>query len=111
MNGVVRVAILGATGYTGGDLLRLLSRHPEAVLTHSTTTSKPGVALAEVHPDLRGIVDGILEPFDASVIAADTDVAFSCLPHTESQKAVAALAKHNPKLRVVDFSADFRFSN
>jgi N-acetyl-gamma-glutamyl-phosphate reductase len=107
---VVRVAILGATGYAGGDLLRILSRHPEAVLTHSTTTSKPGVSLGDVHPDLRGVIDGVLEPFDAQAVAADTDVVFSCLPHTESQKAVAEIARRNPKIRVIDFSADFRFS-
>ena len=108
---MVRVAILGATGYTGGDLLRILSRHPEAALTHATTTSKPGVALSEVHPDLRGLVDGTLEPFDAATIANDTDIVFSCLPHTESQKAVAELARRNNKVRVIDFSADFRFQN
>lgn len=110
MIGVVRVAILGATGYTGGDLLRILSRHPETALTHATTTSKPGVPLAEVHPDLRGVVEGILEPFDAATIADDTDIVFSCLPHTESQKAVAEIARRNDKIRVIDFSADFRFS-
>ena len=108
---MVRVAILGATGYTGGDLLRILSRHPEAALTHATTTSKPGVPLSEVHPDLRGIVDGVLEPFDATAIAKDTDIVFSCLPHTESQKAVAEIARRNNKIRVIDFSADFRFRN
>jgi N-acetyl-gamma-glutamyl-phosphate reductase len=109
MTGVVRVAILGATGYTGGDLLRILSRHPEAALTHATTTSKAGVALADVHPDLRNVVDGVLEPFDAQAIAHDTDFVFSCLPHTESQKAVAEIVRRNNKVRVIDFSADFRF--
>lgn len=106
---VVRVAILGATGYAGGELLRILSRHPEATLSHATTTSKPGVALSEAHPDLRGIVEGSLEPFEASILASDTDVVFSCLPHTESQKAVAEIARRGPKVRFVDFSADFRF--
>ena len=108
--GVVRVAILGATGYTGGDLLRILAHHPEASLSFATTTSKPGVPLAEVHPDLRGVVDARLVAFDAALVAGGSDVVFSCLPHTESQKAVAQLVKHNSKLRVVDFSADFRFS-
>lgn len=110
MVGVVRVAILGATGYTGGDLLRILAHHPEASLSFATTTSKPGVPIADVHPDLRGIVDAKLASFDAAAVAAGTDVAFSCLPHTESQKAVAQLVKHNARLRVIDFSADFRFS-
>lgn len=111
MIGVIRVAILGATGYTGGDLLRLLAGHPEVVLSHATTTSKAGVALAEAHPDLRGIVSGTLEAFDAATVAADTDIVFSCLPHTESQKAIAPLCAANPKIRVVDFSADFRFQS
>jgi N-acetyl-gamma-glutamyl-phosphate reductase len=106
---VIRVAILGATGYTGGDLLRILQHHPEAALSFATTTSKAGVPIAEAHPDLRGIVEGTLEAFDAARVAAGSDFVFSCLPHTESQKAVAALVQRNPKLRIIDFSADFRF--
>ncbi|HLE47685.1 MAG TPA: N-acetyl-gamma-glutamyl-phosphate reductase [Candidatus Thermoplasmatota archaeon] len=107
---MVRVAILGATGYTGGDLLRILAHHPEASLSFATTTSKPGVPISDVHPDLRGVVDAKLAAFDAATVAAGSDIVFSCLPHTESQKAVAQLMKHNAKLRVIDFSADFRFS-
>lgn len=106
---MIRVAILGATGYTGGDLLRILQHHPEAALSHATTTSKPGVPIGEVHADLRGLVDGQLEAFDAAKVAADSDYVFSCLPHTESQKAVAELVRQNPRLRIIDFSADFRF--
>lgn len=106
-----RVAILGAAGYTGGDLLRILSRHPQLAISHATTTSKPGVSLAEAHPDLRGVAEGTLEAFDAKAVASDSDFVFSCLPHTESQKSVAELLRSNPKLRIVDFSADFRFKS
>lgn len=108
---MLSVSILGATGYTGGELLRLLSRHPRTRLAHATTTSKPGVALAEAHPDLRGVVSGVLEPFDAPTVAAESDVVFSCLPHTESQKAVVPLLKANPKVKVIDLSGDFRFKS
>lgn len=108
---MIRVAILGATGYTGGALLRLLAHHPDVALSAATTTSKAGVPIAEVHPDLRGVVDGTLEALDPARLAHSTDFIFSCLPHTESQKAVADLLERNPKLRVIDFSADFRFRN
>lgn len=89
--------------------MRLLARHPDVALSAATTTSKPGVPIAEVHPDLRGVVDGTLQALDPVLVAESTDFVFSCLPHTESQKAVAELLDHNPKLRVIDFSADFRF--
>ncbi len=101
--------MLGATGYAGRELLRLLLQHPQAKLVHATTTSRPGVALGDAHPSLRGAIHGSLEAFDAKAVAADSDAVFSCLPHKESQHAVAAILGHNPKTKVIDLSGDFRF--
>jgi N-acetyl-gamma-glutamyl-phosphate reductase len=106
---LTNVSVLGATGYTGRELLALLARHPHAALTHATTTTRAGMSLAEVHPSLRGVLDGRLEAFDAAAVAADSQVVFSCLPHKESMHAVNALLEANPRLKVVDLSGDFRF--
>lgn len=111
MNVVIRVSILGATGYTGGELLTWLARHPQATLVHATSSTRSHVPIAEVHPRLRGQVEGHLEAFDAAAVAADSDVVFSCLPHGQSQGAVAALYAENPSLHVVDLSGDFRFAD
>lgn len=108
---MVKVTILGATGYTGRELLSILSRHPSVALAHATTTTRAGVPIAEAHPSLAGSVSGVLEPFDAAVVANDSDVVLSCLPHKESMVAVAAVLEHNPKLKVVDLSGDFRFKD
>lgn len=108
---MIHVSVLGATGYTGRELLALLAHHPQAALAHATTTTRAGVPLAEAHPGLRHVVDGVLEPFDAGAVASDSDVVFSCLPHKESMGAVAATLAQNPKIKVVDLSGDFRFKD
>lgn len=108
---MISVSVLGATGYTGRELLQLLARHPQAALAHATTTSKPGVALGEAHPSLNGTLPGFLEPFDAARVAQDSDVVLSCLPHKESQKSIAAIVEAKPKVKVIDLSGDFRFKD
>ena len=54
---MIRVAVVGATGYTGGELLRILLAHPEARVDHVTSESRPGQQLGEIHPFLRGRID------------------------------------------------------
>lgn len=108
---MIHVSVLGATGYTGRELLELLAHHPNVALVHATTTSRPGVPLGDAHPSLRHVLQGNLEAFDASAVAADSHVVFSCLPHKESMGAVAAILAQNPKVKVVDLSGDFRFKD
>jgi N-acetyl-gamma-glutamyl-phosphate reductase len=103
---MIRVSVVGATGYTGGELLRILNRHPEVRVTHVTTSSSAGKRLEEVHPHLRKDYDLTLEAFDARRLAADTDVAFFALPHGVGSKAIAQFLATGRK--VVDLSADFR---
>ncbi len=103
----IRVAVVGATGYTGAELLRYLARHPHVRLTAVTSEQSAGKPLAEVHPWLRGKVDLPLVAFDAARVADGADVAFVGLPHGAAAAAVAALLDRG--LRVVDLSADFRF--
>jgi N-acetyl-gamma-glutamyl-phosphate reductase len=100
----VPVAIIGASGYTGAELLRLLLRHPGVEITAVAARRAAGQRLAEVFPHLGH--DREIEAFDASAIAARAKVAFSCLPHGEAAPIVAELAGRG--LLVLDLSADFR---
>ena len=105
--GAIRVAVVGATGYTGAELLRYLARHPHVALTAATSEQSAGKAIAEVYPSLRGKVDLPLFAFDAQRVADAADIAFVGLPHGAAANAVASLVGRG--VRVVDLSADFRF--
>src|SRR4051794_12384148 len=102
----IRVAIAGASGYAGGELLRLIAGHPEFDLVAATAHSQAGTPVAAVHPQLAGL-GLILGPTDAATLA-DADLVFLALPHGQS----AALAAQLPAgVKVVDLSADFRLTD
>ncbi len=102
----IRVAVVGATGYTGGELVRYLARHPYVRLTAVTSEQSAGKALAEVLPSVRGKLDLRLAAFDPAEVARQADVAFTALPLGTSAPGVAALLDRG--VRVVDIGADFR---
>ncbi len=107
----IRVAILGASGYTGAELVRLLARHPEVALVALTADRKAGQSLAAVFPHLAAVVDErALPPLTTAdeVEWDDVDVAFFGLPHGATH-AVAAEAPARVKL--IDLSPDFRFAD
>src|SRR5881396_2193251 len=101
----LRVAVLGASGYTGGELVRLLSAHPNVELTFLGARDSAGKALDEVHPHLRSI-GGTLLRIDAEAITAVADVAFCALPHGASSELAPSLLERG--LRVIDLGGDFR---
>lgn len=105
----VSVALVGSTGYTGLEVARLLSQHPQAELKIATARADAGKLLAEVHPSLAGRVDIELTELDPDEIARRCDVAMCCLPHAASAETVKRLVEAG--IRVVDFSADFRLSS
>ena len=99
----IRVAVAGASGYAGGELLRLIAGHPELDLVAATAHSQAGTPVAAVHPQLAGL-DLVLGVTDADTLA-DADLVFLALPHGQS----AALAAQLPAgVRIVDLGADFR---
>jgi N-acetyl-gamma-glutamyl-phosphate reductase len=102
----VRVAVVGATGYAGAELVRYLARHPRAQLAAVTSEQSAGKSLAEVLPSVRGKLDLTLETFEATAIAAKATVAFTALPQGASATGVANLLEKG--CRVVDIGADFR---
>jgi N-acetyl-gamma-glutamyl-phosphate reductase len=101
-----RVAIVGASGYTGAELVRLLLGHPRVELAALYARRAAGSRLAEVFPQFAGRVDLPIEELDADDCARRADVAFLALPHGDSARAVAAL--HQRGMTVLDLSADFR---
>jgi N-acetyl-gamma-glutamyl-phosphate reductase len=103
---MIRVSIIGATGYTGGELLRYLIRHPEVKLAHLSSENFVGKPIHALHKFLKGRCALICEKADPAAIAADSDVVFLGLPHGASAKTAATLRKKGVK--VIDLSADFR---
>ena len=102
----VPVAIVGASGYTGSELLRLLFAHPGVEVVSVTAKRAAGQRLDQAFPQFRGVSSAVIEAFDADQIAARARVAFAALPHGESAPAVAALRQRG--VAVLDLSADFR---
>ena len=106
---MIKVAIIGASGYTGVELLRLLARHPEVEITGATSEQSTGKPVHQLFPHLGTLKHLILEPFDVQVLSKKADLFFMALPHTTGMSAVAELLQG--KKKVVDLSADFRFTN
>jgi N-acetyl-gamma-glutamyl-phosphate reductase len=106
---MVRVAILGATGYTARELLELLLRHPEVEVTALATRSEDNLHVADVHPSLRSRLDLRLENLTPMQVAKRADCVFGCLPHGASAAVISELLAAGSK--VIDFSADYRLSD
>lgn len=103
----IRIGVLGASGYTGADLVRLAARHPNMEIRALTANTHAGKAMAEVFPhffmlDLPGLVAW------ESVDWTGLDAVFCGLPHGTTQEITAAVLAANPDIRVIDMSADFR---
>jgi N-acetyl-gamma-glutamyl-phosphate reductase len=104
----LKIAIAGATGYAGEELLRLLLPHPHVQITHLAASAKweRPVPVSVVFPRFAGLIDLPIEAFDASRFASSCDLAFLALPHGTAMSAVPGL--FNAGKRVIDLSGDFR---
>jgi N-acetyl-gamma-glutamyl-phosphate reductase len=103
----IRIGVLGASGYTGADAVRLAARHPNVEIVALTANTHAGKAMAEVFPhffmlDLPQLVEW--EKVDWTKL----DAVFCGLPHGTTQEITAAVLAANPKIKVIDMSADFR---
>src|SRR5262245_55823464 len=103
----LRIGILGASGYTGAELVRLLARHPAAEIRLLTADRQAGRPLAEVFPHLGGLSLPALVKLEAADWDS-VDLVFCALPHGTTQEVIAALPNG---LKVVDLSADFRLAD
>jgi N-acetyl-gamma-glutamyl-phosphate reductase len=104
-----RIAVVGASGYTGVELLRLLSRHPDTDLVCVTSRQYAGQSVSEVFPSLRGSQDLVFEDVDPTGLAGRADLVFTAVPHQTAMGIIPDLLAAG--CRVVDLSADFRISD
>lgn len=105
----ISVAVIGATGYTGMELMRILVNHPKVRITAITSEKFAGRPYAEVVPSFTSLCDLKLDPLTVDRVTKRAQVVFCCLPHQEAMARVPELLEKN--VRVIDLSADFRFDS
>jgi N-acetyl-gamma-glutamyl-phosphate reductase len=104
---MIKTAILGGSGYTAVELIKILLRHPQAQIVAVTSRQEGTPLVSELHPILLGRIDLRCEPFDVDkLVSKGVQCAFGCLPHGASREAIPPLL--NRGLRVIDLSADYR---
>lgn len=106
---MIKVGIIGANGYTGFELMRLLASHGGARVVYASSRSMAGKCVAEVYPTLYGAYGDMTYADVDTDKAAECDVVFACLPHGESAEICGRLADAGTK--VIDLSADFRYDD
>ena len=104
---VYQVAVAGASGYVGGELLRMIAKHPQLQLKTVTANSNAGEKVSALHPNLVSFADLVLQPTTAEVLAGH-DIIFLALPHTKSAEVAQWLSEDT---LVLDCGADFRLEN
>jgi N-acetyl-gamma-glutamyl-phosphate reductase len=106
---MLKVAIVGASGYTGIELLRILYGHPEVAVTCVTSERSAGKTIAGIFPAVRGRCNYILENLEPARVAAKADFIFTALPHKAAMEVVPTFLALGKK--VIDLSADYRLKN
>ena len=106
---MIKVSIVGATGYTGGELIRVLLKHPHVTIKHLTSESFAGKPISSVHSWLKGRCDIICKKFTVDAVSAGSDIVFLCLPHGTAFLPAAEILAMGKK--VIDLSADFRLQD
>lgn len=107
--GMIRVGVTGATGYTGTELIRILSAHPGARVIRATTESYQGQSMAQVYPHLGRFSSLMGEGLDISDLVSECDVLFTALPHGLPMELAGTVVSGGKKL--IDLGADFRLKD
>lgn len=105
---MANISVLGATGYAGIELMRLLTAHPKVNIRHAVSKSFAGQSIDAVYPNFAHS-EIVFEEADLIKIAADSDIVFTSLPHGLSQDTVSAL--YDKGVKVIDLSGDFRYDD
>ena len=105
---MTQVGIIGATGYAGAELVRILAGHPEVELAVITSRQFAGVKFSTVYPSMAGLVDLVCEEFSVDLVCDRADIIFLALPHKLPMAFAPQLLEKNK--RIIDLSADFRFN-
>ncbi len=107
----LKASVVGATGYLGGEVIRLILNHPSLSISHLTSNSSAGMPIHAYHPSLRGVTDKAFVAYDAEAVARDSDVVFCAVPHGAAMGVVSELLELNDTIKVIDLSADYRISD
>lgn len=106
---MIKASIIGATGYVGLELVRLLSAHPEVCIHHLSSQSYAGRRMEEVYPSLAGVLSREITAMQAKETGESSDVVFTALPHGASGEVIPQLAATGT--RIIDMSGDFRYDD
>ncbi len=106
---MIKAGIIGATGYAGNELVRLLMQHPEVSITHMTAHSYVGKQFDEVYENYRQLNEMVLGEMDLDLLSEACDVLFLALPHGTASKVITKDVLE--KTKVIDFGADFRLQD
>lgn len=105
----MKVGVIGASGYVGGELLRLLVTHPKIEITMVTSRQQAGEYVHRVHPSLKGFIDLTFSQLEMEKLTDSCDLVFVSVPHGSANKIVKDL--YDRDLKIIDLSADFRLKN
>ncbi len=106
---MIRVSVVGGSGYVGGELLRILLTHPSCELQTITSARYSGQPVYRIHPNLRGRSTLRFEQFDLETVTSKSEIVFTALPHGKTVQLVSQLLDRG--VRVIDLAADFRLKN
>ncbi len=106
---MINVGIIGATGYVGIEIVRLLQNHPQINITSVVSQSFIGKKISDVYPNLRNVFDMECEGLDIDRISEKADIFITALPHGVSKEVIPKLVKKNK--RIIDHSGDFRYKS
>lgn len=104
----IKASIIGVTGFTGAELLRVLLPHPNVELTHLVSRQYDSEPLSNIFPRLHQTTDLVVSNVDHETVANDSDVVFLCLPHVASQEVIDTFLGQT---KIIDMSADFRLDD
>src|SRR5919112_3809637 len=105
----MKISVIGASGYVGGELLRLLVTHPKVTVNVVTSRQHVGEYVHRLHPSLKGFIDLTFSSMELDKIADSSDLVFVSVPHGNANKIVKNLYERD--IKIVDLSADFRLHN
>jgi N-acetyl-gamma-glutamyl-phosphate reductase len=106
---MINVSVLGATGYAGIELVRLLASHPEACIKNLVSQSFVGEKISKIYPNFKNVLDIECIALDTKKIAEESDVVFTALPHGASKTVIPDLYGYGVK--IIDLSGDFRYND
>ena len=109
MNKKIKTSVIGASGFTGRELVKLLAGHPDVEIKDLYSRTYKGLDISEVHPELKGVFSGTLKDPEPGIVPPDSDVVFLAMPHTKAAQYAAPIIKAGKT--VIDLSADYRFKS